>query len=236
MPQPSCFFIFILLAKSLGHALGGDLTIVEDDSPVATRYSLNRTEAGTSDRVIWSKQVEKVDGERPNSWCRLDKWDENERGIIVVIEFSQSQMGILQFDAQANLISEIDVTNGDWNRAAGGDGSFKLKAPDEITLKTLVGNVSKFFVRDGELIGEDGAMVDRTGLASWTEEPSRPLKRKPILNAEGTPQEVRNSDHTKSSILTSKTTGQDSLKWWLYAVVLILAASAAAFFMLKWQK
>ena len=124
-------------------------------------------------------------------------------------------MGILQFDAAAKLTSEVSVTNGDWNRATRGEGSFKVKAPDEITLRTTGrqvlnfltpdeksidedgatadGKISTFHLRDGELIGKDGSTVDRTGLGPLfmgTKETSAPSSRKQSLNKNEAPQEV----------------------------------------------
>ncbi|MES2476426.1 MAG: hypothetical protein V4640_11645 [Verrucomicrobiota bacterium] len=229
----------------MSYAFGGDLAVVENDSSVATQYSLSRAVDGRAKQVIWSKRVDKVDGEKPNLWCRLGAWDENEHGIIAILEFNEGKMGVLQFDAQAKLISEISVTNGDWNRAAGGNGSFKPIAPAEITLKTLLGKVSKFYIRDGELIGEDGAKVDRTGGASeWlgTKENLKDQNLKLKLNESGSSKirDAQTFDDSKPPRAKTEASGQldkaDAEILFSVVALLILVMFLAALWLLKWRK
>lgn len=135
-----------------------DLILNAKDTLTESTYDLVVSEGG-KERVIWTKTIPKVDGKIPFDWCKLIASDRNDQGMIAFLERNLSRIGVWQFDANGQLIAELETPDPKWLANLGYGGRVSVVAPDKITVDDGKEKSEQFIFSNGKVVDERGRPI-----------------------------------------------------------------------------
>lgn len=191
----------------------------------ATIYNL-QFRHGQTVKTIWSRRVELISRKKPHDWCNLFKWEQNEHGILALVETSAVTGKLLQFGSNGDLIAEIEIGH---SFLRDGGSQVKLEPPDKIESASPDGNITKFVIRDGQLADENGRIFERPQLIQIGKPTSEvPAHKQDAIDTAALSSGVQPSAPSSMPEAVSKSTDQNdettlSTPRWLVAVLIVAA-------------
>lgn len=152
--------IIALLCSPVVKGSDEDLILNAKDTLTESTYDLVVSE-GRKERVIWIKTIPKVDGKIPFDWCKLIASDRNGQGMIAFLERNLSRIGVLQFDANGQLIAEFEARDPNkWLANLGWGGTVSVIAPNEIIVDDGKGRSEQFMFLNGKIVDGKGTSIE----------------------------------------------------------------------------
>ncbi len=138
-----------------GRNTGERFEIKSKESLEDTRYDLVLHDGGV-DRILWTKVVQKINGQVPEDWANLVDAERNDEGMLVFIEANESMATVLQFDSNGKMLIDLKLNDPGWLRIARLNGIVMVQAPDKVLAKLDNGRVVTSTVAGGTLVDEAG--------------------------------------------------------------------------------
>ena len=152
------FFVAVVFALALFQArdVCGQMVIDDRESATSSTYSLI-CKAGGQDKVLWTKVIAKINGQKPYDWCRLIASDQNAQGSIALLERNEFEVGVLEFDDKGRLVEELRFPDPGWLKHERWGGRLSVEAPNRIIVHQRDGTSITSTVHDGRFFGADGS-------------------------------------------------------------------------------